>query len=232
MNSKTIILFLFFGISTTWSASVPYKAQAQDIQSDNILLSESGFYYRIPPTSVNHFNIGDIVAAPYQPKLNITSAEVTDGKLPEGMTLFPNGLIVIEQSDIIEVGNHPVTITTTDIQENRIPTALSIEVVDVNSRTDSEAVYEMESNSVISKLTEGDVLAHPIDQDGTIKAAEWVMGTLPPGTQLTANGQVVVTDPNLLVPRTYNAGIVTVDQLGGVTFFMVTVPIAAEKDIR
>ncbi|WKN44586.1 hypothetical protein [Tunicatimonas pelagia] len=233
MKFKTIVLLLLFlGMSTALSVSTLHQVQAQHIQADDILLSESKFYYRIPPTSVNHFNIGDIVAAPYQPKLSITSAEVTEGSLPKGMALFPNGFIVVEQSDAIEVGNHSLTITTTDVQENKTTTSLSIEVINSNNHTDREAVYQMESHSIISKLEEGDILAQPIDQDGSIKAAKWVMGGIPPGTRLTANGQIVVTDPKLLVPRIYNAGIVTVDQLGGVTFFMVTVPIEAGDDIR
>ncbi|MEM6845479.1 MAG: hypothetical protein AAF632_24915 [Bacteroidota bacterium] len=208
------------------------EVQAQKEPSDTVLFSNNGFYYRTPPLSVNHLNVGDILAAPYLPKSNVVSAKLTDGKLPEGLSLFPNGLIVVSQQDIVQVGDYPLTIVTQDQQENQTTTKLTLEIIAANDRLDQEAIYKLESQPIIGALSEGEVLARPIDQDGTIKMAKCIMGGLPPGTQLTPDGKIVVSDHKLLVPNTYNAGIVTIDQLGGVTFFMVTVPLEAPKDVR
>ena len=205
---------------------------AQKRPIDTVLFSANGFYYRTPPISINHLNVGDILAAPYLPKSNIISAQLTDGKLPEGVSLFPNGLIVVSQNETIEVGHYPLTITTQDQQDNQTTTMLTLEITEANNQVDQEAIYRLESKPIIGGLAEGEVLARPIDQDGTIKVAKCIMGSLPPGTQLTPDGKIVIADLKLLVPNIYNAGIVTVDQLGGVTFFMVTVPIKASEDIR
>ena len=90
----------------------------------------------------------------------------------------------------------------------------------------------MESKKKLSNLSNGEILAKSIDKDGAIAAAQCVMGGLPPGTHLTSEGKIVVTDHQLLVPGTYSAGIVTIDCLGGVTFFMITVPIEADDDVK
>lgn len=201
-----------------------FSIQAQSTEED-MLLSDNGFYYRNPAITLNHLNNGDILAAPYLPTSDIVSAKISDGELPRGFSLIPNGMIVVKRSDLVEVGNYTIAITTIDAQENEVTTFLSLEITEPSSYRDNEAMYKMGSDSILGTLSDGEVLAEPIDKDGLIKTAKYVMGHLPPGTQLTPEGKIVVTDHKLLVPNIYNVGIVTVDQREGVTFLIITVPI-------
>lgn len=197
----------------------------QRIKIDTTLLSDNGFYYRMPPAPLNHLTVGEIIAVPYLPEADIVSASVVSGQLPPGTNMYPNGFVVVENADALEVGSYSLEIETIDAEDYQMLTALSFKILDASDLEDTEAVYQMQQSKKMGVLIEGDVLALPMDKDGSIKVAKYIVGALPPGTKLTPNGQVVVADHNMLAPGVYNSGIVTIDEQGGTTFFMVTVPI-------
>lgn len=203
---------------------MPFLGQA-DTQTtclDTVFLNNDGSYYQIPPTSVNHLSVGDVLAVPYL-KSDVVSAEVVEENLPQGLSLFPNGLIVVTQADKLKVGKYTLDIKTTDTQGSEVNTTLLFEITQPVDRADKAASYRLGGITIISELSRGEVLAEPVDKDGSIKVARRIMGNLPPGTQLTPEGKIIVSDRELLKANTYSTGVVTMDQLGGVTFLMVTI---------
>lgn len=219
---------LFIIIFTDAAQSATYQ---KIFRGDSSLLSEDGVYYRLLTNPINHLSIGEIIAAPYQPSSAIVSAEIIEGALPIGSSIFPNGLIVVDQPDLVKVGTYPLTVKITNEQDEETVTKFTLQITTA-ARPDSDAFYEMNQSTRIELLSEGEILAQPFDKDGSIQTAKCIMGNLPPGTQLTPEGKILVVDRKQLVSSVYNAAIVTVDKLGGTTFFMITVPINSEEDIR
>nr|WKN34456.1 hypothetical protein K4G66_18935 [Tunicatimonas sp. TK19036] len=201
--------------------------QTESFDPDTSSLSKNRYYWRIPPRPLNHVTVGEILAVPYLPEARIVSARLVDGKLPTGVVLFPNGFLIVESIDI-EVGNYPIVIETIDEKESKVTTSFSIKFLNTCDWTDTHAMYKIEQKKV-DLLSEGDVLAVPFDKNGPIKAAKWVIGSLPPGTRLTTDGKIVVENKKMLIPDTYSPGIVTIDAQGGVTFFVVSVSISNDS---
>ena len=89
--------------------------------------------------------------------------------------------------------------------------------------SDIEAVYTTNPVKPANEYANADVLASATDGNGLIINAGLTTGTLPAGTTVSANGNVIVTNPAALVPGTYAVQITTVDIQGGTTLNNVSI---------
>ena len=85
---------------------------------------------------------------------------------------------------------------------------------EVTIRKDCNSNYT--TTGAICPYANGNLLASFTDPDGTISSASLSSGSLPDGVSLNAsNGNITVSNKNLLVYNTYSFGVTTTDQYGG-----------------
>ncbi|MEQ9439011.1 MAG: hypothetical protein RIG62_08175 [Cyclobacteriaceae bacterium] len=240
MTTHKVLAFGFLLLLNEHFLSIPTYAECltpPSFNSKNIpfsdgkasMLSENRFYYQILPTPINHFTTGEILALPFLIADQIVSAQVISGELPPGTLLHANGLVTVVDETLLEANTYVCMIETIDNADNSTKTKLTITIKAAADQPNRDAIYKMTSTQEVTLLADGDVLASALDPDGEIVAALQVMGTLPPGSELTPQGKLVVKDHAQLVPDIYTAGIATVDKQGNTTFFIITVPIKAGK---
>nr|WKN38838.1 hypothetical protein K4G66_08990 [Tunicatimonas sp. TK19036] len=231
--SLLLMLTSWFTASTAWASDELcfsiLQSELVDVGDGSNMLSKNKFYYQAPPTPINNLSTGDILAVPFQATEAILSAHLISGTLPSGITLFPNGLVIVSNKAQLKSGRHSFIVETADEAQKSVRTELELVIKDESSHPDRLAFYKITPSHEINFFRNGDVLARAIDPDGPIVSALHIMGTLPPGSTLTSKGELIVQDRLLLEPNIYTAGIATVDEQGNSTFFIITVPIESSN---
>lgn len=212
--------------------SSPHYLKQHLSDDDGDMLSENKFYYEILPTPINHISNGEILALPFRATKQIVSARVISGTIPSGAAVYPNGLVTVTDETQIKRGQYSFVLETIDETQKSVITEIELTIKEKTSQPDRMANYKMASTQEMSLFNNGDVLARAVDPDGEIVQALQVMGTLPAGSELTAQGELIVKDRAQLVSDIYTVGIVTVDMQGNTTFFIITVPITESKKSR
>jgi len=177
--------------------------------------------------AVNEYADNDVLATTTDADGAIINAEVTNGALPEGVTLNNDGSIVVTDADALEAGEYSFEVTTTD--ELGGITVQTI-VLTIGEDSDNEAVYTIEDAKAVNEYADNDLLATATDADGAIVNAEVTNGTLPNGVSLNNDGSIVVTDATQLVAGEYSVEIRTTDELGGITVQTIVLTIGADSD--
>lgn len=186
-------------------------------------------YTVLPAKPVNLYNNGDILARAYDEDGEIFSASLTDGTLPPGTGLNTGtGEITVTDKAKMKSGTYTPVIETADATGGRSKNTVTIEIL---PRIDIEASYVIAPPRNVDSYKTGDMLGVPNDPDGDITSAILVTGALPPGTSLNSvTGAITVANPELLVPGTYVATIVTTDVLGGTSTIDVQITISPDNE--
>lgn len=178
-------------------------------------------YFMLSSLPVNHLKSGEIIAVPYPGEAQVIDAFVVAGKLPSGTSLYPNGLVVVSNSTLVEAGTYSFTIETTLANEEVRRHELNWHVTPAKS-ADRDAIFFVTNKKNIREYVNGEMLAHAHDPDGDVTSALVIKGQLPQGSLLSERGNVIVSDNSVLEVGTYNAWIVTTDAQKGLSLFILT----------
>ncbi|UII24194.1 putative Ig domain-containing protein [Fulvivirga ligni] len=162
---------------------------------------------------VNDYVAAEVLASATDANGDIVSATVTDGSLPPGLVLAPDGTVSVSNPGLLVPGSYTFEVTTVDEFGGETTTELNINI----NPADAEAVYVVNPFKPRNDYSNSDILATVTDADGPIVSATIVSGTLPPGTTLLADGTIQVTNASLLVSGVYNVDIRTTDDKNGTT---------------
>ena len=97
--------------------------------------------------------------------------------------------------------------------------------------TDTEAVYTIMPAKEIGDYQIQDMLATVSDDDGSIVEAEISGGNLPEGMIMNDNGNLEVSDTEVLVVGEYSIEVTTTDEKGGVTTQTIILSILEDSDL-
>nr|WKN36447.1 putative Ig domain-containing protein [Tunicatimonas sp. TK19036] len=156
---------------------------------------------------------GDTVASVTDPDGPIVDAQLTEGDLPPGLALQPDGTILIVNPDELIDQEVTVVVTTTDAEGGTSSTEITIRTLP----SDIEAEYTLRPAKPVNVLITGDTLATVTDANGIITAAVVEGGALPPGTLLQPDGTIIVYSQTLLIEGIYYITVKTTDEVGGTT---------------
>lgn len=178
-------------------------------------------YFILSSLPVNQLTSGEIIAVPYPGEAQVIDAFVAAGKLPSGTALYPNGLLVVSNSKLVEAGDYNFTIETTLANEEVRRHELNWLVTPAKG-TDRDAIFFVTNKKDIKEYVNGEVLAHAYDPDGEVANALVIRGQLPRGSLLSNDGNITVSDNSMLEIGTYNAWIATTDAQKGISLFILT----------
>ncbi len=188
-------------------------------------------YITMPPAPVAHYHNGEIIALAIDKDGEIIASAVSEGTLPEGLSLADNGTILVVDHTKLVPGSYPLEIVTVDEKEGMTTHQLEISFL-VSGRADREAQYKAFSPKPIAQYKNTDVLMQPVDSDGAITDVRWIRGTVPPGTTIKKDGKIVVVNPDKLVSGNYNMQLITYDEAGGATLFGITLTLPEKVETQ
>jgi gliding motility-associated-like protein len=174
-----------------------------------------------PSQNIDSYSNGVTLASVSDGDGAITSAIITSGSLPDGMSLNSStGEVTVSNSTLLVPDTYAFTVTTTDASGGE-----TTQTITITLNADSEAGYTVVPVQNINSYSNGESLATVSDADGTIVTAVLTNGTtLPSGTSLNmATGEITVSNPSLLVPDSYSFDVSTTDAFGGITIQTVTI---------
>ncbi len=161
---------------------------------------------------VNDYVNQDTLAVATDENGEIVASEVVGGGIPPGASISSNGsILVLNSIDLIE-GTFDVEILTTDEFNGQTLSEITI----VIHSSDIEATYTIESPKPVNDYLINDILAFATDENGEIISST-VSGTLPPGSTITTDGRIYVSDNSQLVEGSYQLEVETTDEFGGTT---------------
>lgn len=214
-RSGSLILFsLTLLVCTSFTGSTHVSVDRHKIFKDN-----DPHYFVLPAVPINHLMNGKIVAFPKASFMKETL--LVAGNLPDGVSLYPSGLLVISNDNLLKAGEYKIKIKTTDADRNIRKHTLKLHFIS-NGRPDRDATFSMKPLKDIKQYQNQDVLAEAIDRDGKIIDALQINGSLPQGTSLTHDGKIIVSNAEALQPGIETVWIVIADEHKGVTTFAVT----------
>ncbi|MEJ8802336.1 T9SS type A sorting domain-containing protein [Pontibacter sp. H249] len=97
--------------------------------------------------------------------------------------------------------------------------------------SDRQATYTSNASKNFYDYLKNDVLAYPVDPDGSITRASLASGTMPAGMELLNNGNIVVSNPLLIRPGTFYINVETLDEFGNESIVNnIAIVITADRD--
>jgi len=171
-------------------------------------------YSVLPAKNSDLYANGDVVASVSDADGAIVSATIGAGTLPTGMSLATDGEITVADESLISNGSTVVTVTTTDENGGTTDNVIAI-TVNAGGDPDIEAVYTVSDSKPVNDYVNGDVVATVNDEDGAIVSASVLVGSIPAGMTLNADGSITISDASSIVEGSNAIVILTTDVLGG-----------------
>jgi gliding motility-associated-like protein len=182
-------------------------------------------YVVAPAQNVTSYTNGQSLATVTDANGTVTSAVVTAGSLPAGVSINATiGEITVSNSALLVGGTYTFSVTTTDNTGGTTITPITL-----NFTTEIEAVYVVAPAQNVTSYTNGQSLATVTDANGTVTSAVVTAGSLPAGVSINATtGEITVSNSTLLVGGTYTFSVTTTDNTGGTTITPITLNFTTE----
>lgn len=234
--SSTTITFVINPIATGAQVASATKSSAMefDERSDNntvnttfvVSVDQKAVYEVAPARNIDTYVNGQSLATVTDADGAITSAILSTGVLPAGVALNGvTGQLTVTNRNLLVPGTYPLSITTTDAKGGK-----STNNIELIINNDTEAYYTIAPALNFYDYLNMKVMATATDAGGAITSATLISGTLPGGTQLNADGSIVVTNRLLIRPGEYPVSIRTVDANGGISEQSITLLITQDRD--
>ncbi|NMM49178.1 cadherin domain-containing protein [Marinigracilibium pacificum] len=131
------------------------------------------------------------------PEDNVTSVEITNGNIDNAFAIDQNGNITVNNPSAINFEVNPVfdlEITVTDLRGLTASLTIKVTVIDINEAptTENKTIVVEENtpvNTLVSTLT-------AFDEDGNFNRFEIIGGDGAPYFNISANGDLTVSDPS------------------------------------
>ncbi len=200
-----------------------YGQNAVDVQTTEATINADSIqqYFILSSLPINQLKSGEIIAIPYPGQAQVVDAYVVTGQLPAGITLYPNGLLTVSDSKLVQAGHYNFTIETILVSKEVRRHELHWQATAAKG-IDRDAIFFVTNKKNIGEYVNGEMLAHAHDPDGDVTSARVIRGGLPNGSSLSDKGNVVVSDSHMLKTGTYHAWIVTTDTQKGISLFVLT----------
>ena len=190
----------------------------------------SAEYVTMPAGPVNQYQDGEIIAIATDADGPIIAAAISEGELPEGIVLVDDGTILVVDHTKLLPGSHTLEVVTVDNKGGMSTHKLNISFHS-SGKADRKASYKVYPPKPVNQYKNQETLIIPADPDGKITDIKWVKGLVPPGTEITTDGKMVVTDQNALKADSYDVQLITYDERGGATLFSLTVTLSAKDSL-
>lgn len=187
-------------------------------------------YITMPAGPVNQYQDGEIIAIATDADGPIIAAAISEGELPEGIVLVDDGTILVVDHTKLLPGSHPLEVVTVDEKGGMSTHKLTV-AFQASGKADRKASYKVYPPKPVDQYKNQETLIIPADPDGKITDIKWIRGTLPPGTEITTDGKMVVTDQDALKAGTYDLQLITYDERGGATLFSLTISLSAKDSL-
>lgn len=151
------------------------------------------------PKAIKQYVKGDVVASVKDEDGVIIGAY--KNKMPDGLFLKTSGDVVVEDPKLLRPGTHQFNLVS---KSSANVTSLKTLFVTINPLR-NPYYYDTAGLAPIGDIKVGEALAKLKSLDGSIPAkVRLLRGVLPNGSTLTANGDLIASDPNKLVAGNYD----------------------------
>ncbi len=209
-------------VAGIYSLGITTRDEFNGVSFNNLLITINGpdqeaIYAVNPAKPVGEYVDDEVIATVSDGDGDIVSAVIISGTLPSGIALnASSGGIFIDDTSQLTAGSTTLFIETTDENGGSTTSRVDLVINEAND-TDREATYTISTAKPANQYLQSDTLALASDADGLIVNSSIIAGDLPDGCVLNSNGNITVSNPDVIAEGTYPLTIVTEDETGGTT---------------